>query len=172
VRLARRLAVTSLQDRRLPSSLAPLRLPAPTNGTMASATLIALPRWLGPARPRLDQGPACCWFPLTQAGRDILIGGKTAYDSNNAALMAILAEWQSGDDYATRYNRLEGLQGGGLNGAYDLIWGGTVSDDNAKDRLVGSTTGLDWFFAQLSGVNLDTLVNLNAPSHEHLNNTL
>jgi PKD repeat protein len=103
---------------------------------------------------------------------DILIGGTTTYDNNNAALMAILAEWQSGDDYTTRFNRLEGLQGGGLNGAYDLIWGGTVNDNNAKDRLVGGTTGLDWFFAQLSGINLDTIVNLNKPGHEHVNNTL
>jgi hypothetical protein len=105
-------------------------------------------------------------------GGDILIGGTTSYDGNNAALMAILAEWQSGDSYTTRFNCLEGLQGGGLNGAYHLIWGSTVLDNGARDRLTGSTTGLDWFFAQLSGVNRDSIVNLNMPGHEHVNNTL
>jgi uncharacterized delta-60 repeat protein len=106
------------------------------------------------------------------AAGDILIGGTTSYDNNNAALAAILAEWQSGDDYNTRFNRLEGLQSGGLNGAYDLIWGSTVLDNSASDKLIGSPTGLDWFFAQLSGNNLDKILNLNKPSHEHVNNTL
>jgi hypothetical protein len=74
--------------------------------------------------------------------------------------------------YNTRFNRLEGLQSGGLNGAYDLIWGNTVLDNSASDKLTGSPTGLDWFFAQLSGTNLDKIMNLNKPSHEHVNNTL
>jgi hypothetical protein len=105
-------------------------------------------------------------------GGDILIGGTTLYDYNNAALAAILAEWRSADSYNTRFSRLEGQQSGGLNGAYDLTWGGTVLDNGASDTLTGSTTGLDWCFAQLSGVNLDTIVNLNKPGHEHVNNTL
>jgi hypothetical protein len=100
------------------------------------------------------------------SGGDILIGGTTVYDNNNVALAAILAEWQSGDDYNTRFNRLEGLQSGGLNGAYDLFWGSTVLDNNAKDKLSGSPTGPAWFFAQLAGANLDTILNLNKPGHE------
>jgi parallel beta-helix repeat protein len=100
---------------------------------------------------------------------DILIGGTTIYDSYNDALVAVLAEWQSADSYDTRFSLLQ--SGGGLNGSSTMVWGTTVSDDNAKDTLTGSKTGLDWFFAQLSGTNLDTLKNRNTPGHEHLNNT-
>jgi hypothetical protein len=105
------------------------------------------------------------------AAGDILIGGGTSYDNNNAALVAILAEWQSGDSYKLRFDRLEGLQSGGLNGSYTLNWGGTVLDNNAADTLIGSTTGLDWFFAKLAGRNADTILNRNLPGHEHVNNT-
>jgi hypothetical protein len=105
-------------------------------------------------------------------GGDILIGGTPLYDNHNTARAAILAEWQSGASYNTRFSCLAGLQSGGLNGAYDLIWGNTVLDNGASDTLVGSATGLDWFFAQLSGVNLDTILNLNKPGHEHVDNTL
>jgi hypothetical protein len=103
---------------------------------------------------------------------DILIGGTTSYDTNNAALAALLAEWQSADDYTTRFNRLEGLQSGGLNGSYHLIWGTTVKDNKSPDTLVGSTAGLDWFFAQLSGTSADVIDNLNEPGPEHVDNTL
>jgi hypothetical protein len=99
---------------------------------------------------------------------DLLIGGTTKYDGNNVALMALLAEWQSGDDYQTRFNRIEGKQSGGLNGAYKLVWGSTVLDDNAADTLNGSTAGLDWFFANLIQ---DMLINLHQPGAEHVNNT-
>jgi hypothetical protein len=103
---------------------------------------------------------------------DILIGGTTNYDSNNVALAAILAEWQSTDDSNTRFNRLEGLQSGGRNGSYHLIWGTTVKANNYSDTLVGSTVGLDWFFAQLSGKTADVIDYLNVPGHEHVDNTL
>jgi alpha-L-arabinofuranosidase len=103
---------------------------------------------------------------------DILIGGTAYYDSNNTALAAILAEWQSADDYNTRFNRLEGVQSGGLNGPYHLLWGSTVTANKYSDTLVGSTVGLDWFFAQLSGKTADVIDNLNVPGHEHLDNTL
>jgi uncharacterized delta-60 repeat protein len=100
---------------------------------------------------------------------DILIGGTTSYDTNNAALQSILAEWQSGDDYLTRFNKLEGKQQG-LK--YTLVWGTKVQDDNAADTLNGSTAGLDWFFANLgpSGT-LDTINNLNQPGPEHVDNS-
>jgi alpha-L-arabinofuranosidase len=106
------------------------------------------------------------------AAGDILIGGTTSYDNNNVALAAILAEWQSADDYNTRFNRIEGLQSGGLNGSYDLVWGTTVKDNNHSDTLVGSTIGLDWFFAQLTGKQKDIIQNQNVPGHEHVDNTL
>src|SRR5205807_7202474 len=37
---------------------------------------------------------------------DILIGNKTSYDANAQALLAILAEWQSADDYTTRIGKI------------------------------------------------------------------
>jgi hypothetical protein len=106
------------------------------------------------------------------AAGDILIGGTTNYDSNDTALAAILAEWQSADSYSTRFNRLEGKQSGGLNGPNRLIWGTTVKANNHSDTLVGSTVGLDWFFAQLSGKTADVIENLNVPGHEYVDNGL
>jgi hypothetical protein len=102
------------------------------------------------------------------AAGDILIGGTTSFDANNIALQSILAEWQSGDDYSTRFNRLEGLQSGGLNGSSTLVWGSTVLANSATDTLAGGA-GLDWFFADLAQ---DTVQNPDNPSHEHVNNTL
>src|SRR5262249_5749704 len=39
-------------------------------------------------------------------GDDILIGGTTADDASDAALIAVMAEWASGNDYATRVANL------------------------------------------------------------------
>jgi Ca2+-binding RTX toxin-like protein len=84
------------------------------------------------------------------SGGDILIGGYTTYDQahNEAALMSILAEWQSGDSYATRIADLK--TGGGLNGTNVLVLGTTVKDDGAFNTLTGGAPvipgDLDWFF--------------------------
>jgi hypothetical protein len=43
---------------------------------------------------------------------DLLIGGTTAHDNNIAALLQILAEWTSTDDYATRTDKLRNGTGG------------------------------------------------------------
>src|SRR5207244_11346146 len=54
-------------------------------------------------------------------GDDIVIGNSTDYDSNLAALNALMAEWGRTDaDYTTRVNHLTGGAGGGLNGGYFL----------------------------------------------------
>jgi acrosin len=102
---------------------------------------------------------------------DILIGGTTIFDDNDAALAAILAEWQSSDSYNTRFDRLEGLQSGGLNGSNHLIFGTTVKNDGAADVLNGGA-GFDWYFARLSGGVVDTINGRNKPGHEHVNNTI
>jgi hypothetical protein len=83
------------------------------------------------------------------SGGDILIGGYTVYDQahNEAALMSILAEWQSGKSYVTRVNDLK--FGGGLNGSNVLRLGTTVIDDGGFDSLTGGSHipgALDWFF--------------------------
>jgi len=80
---------------------------------------------------------------------DLLISGYTAFDADQEALYAIMAEWASSRDYAARVVNLRG--GGGLNGAVVLDTEGddrTVFDDEAADQLVGAA-GRDWFFAQL-----------------------
>jgi hypothetical protein len=95
------------------------------------------------------------------SGGDILIGGNTVYDQahNEAALMSILAEWQSANPYATRVSHLKA--GGGLNGSNTLVLGTTVIDDGSADSLTGGSHipgALDWFF---QGVH-DTIHNLEA----------
>ncbi|HZU37018.1 MAG TPA: hypothetical protein VFA18_13950, partial [Gemmataceae bacterium] len=105
------------------------------------------------------------------SGGDILIGDYTTYDSMSTAhqdaLMAILAEWQSADSYATRFHDINTGTGGGLNGKAKLNFGTTVLDDGVADTLTAaaSTQALDWFF-QGAGDSL-----LNKETGEHVNNT-
>ena len=50
------------------------------------------------------------------AKEELLIGGSTAYDTDIAALRAILAEWESSAAVETRVGHLRGTIPGGLNG--------------------------------------------------------
>jgi hypothetical protein len=91
------------------------------------------------------------------SGTDILIGGKTSYDAssltNDLALEAILAEWQSGNLYSTRVSNIK--NGLGLTAGHKLRWGYEVTDNNAVNVLTGLPTPDpsisnqvgDWFFA-------------------------
>ncbi len=74
---------------------------------------------------------------------DILVGGSTIHDQNDAALMAIRAEWASNKPVETRrQNLLDGTgDGAGLNGSYFLDT--AALDDDALDLLVGGS-GQDW----------------------------
>lgn len=97
---------------------------------------------------------------------DILIAGTTAFDSNETALDAIMAEWTSSRDTGTRMANLGGTGSGTrANGNHVLIATGidrTVFDDGACDVLTGSS-GTDWFFANLSGPGLlDRITDLSA----------
>ncbi|HND54849.1 MAG TPA: hypothetical protein PLV92_20695, partial [Pirellulaceae bacterium] len=74
---------------------------------------------------------------------DLLIGGTTAFDSNATALAAVLSEWQSAGDFATRVARLRT----GLPTGQRLRWNDTVFDDLAADTLTGGA-GRDWHFAR------------------------
>jgi endonuclease/exonuclease/phosphatase family metal-dependent hydrolase len=77
-----------------------------------------------------------------EAGDDILIGDTTAYDANRAALLAILAEWNTTQPIGVRISHLQ--NGGGLNDPFHLTKGDTVQDDGARDTLF-SGPGSDWF---------------------------
>jgi hypothetical protein len=84
-------------------------------------------------------------------GEALLIAGTTAFDQNEAALDAILAEWSSGKSRAKRIEHLTGEKSGGKNAAYYLIGAGssrTVFDDAALDR-VSANKAKDWIFANL-----------------------
>ena len=96
---------------------------------------------------------------IGQGGDDLLIGGVTIFDADMNALLAILSEWASEKDYATRVSNLRGTTTEGNNGSYFLRTVGpnaTVFDDDATDELIGSG-GQDWFFAILGGLNGDVL---------------
>jgi len=90
---------------------------------------------------------------------DIVIAGYTSYDHNEAALAAIMAEWTSSNDYATRIAHLRGDLAGGLNGSVFLKSKGpdaTVFDDGVSDTLqVGPRQS--WIFATLDGPSADKL---------------
>jgi len=81
------------------------------------------------------------------------------FDDNGAALAAIMAEWTSSNDYATRIAHLRGDLAGGLNGSVFLRSKGpdaTVFDDGAADTLqVGPRQR--WIFATLDGPSADRL---------------
>jgi hypothetical protein len=85
-------------------------------------------------------------------GGSFLIGGSTRFDADEAALMAVLAEWGSERDPAVRVANLRGTgRGERANGNYFLTMSGpaaTVLDDDARDTLFGGPAA-DWFFAEL-----------------------
>lgn len=90
-------------------------------------------------------------------GDDILIAGTTAFDSNDEALLAIMAEWTSDRDYFSRVANLRGDSSSPdfddrHNDGFFLRMDGenaTVFDDGDHDFLSGAS-GLDWFFANLA----------------------
>ncbi len=88
---------------------------------------------------------------------DILVPGSTDHDATNEALVAIMAEWTSGRDYATRVGNIQDGSGSvDLVNEMFFLNTNTVHDDNDPDRLTGSTED-DWFFAFLTGPKKDQL---------------
>ena len=86
---------------------------------------------------------------LRSEGEDILIGSTTAYDANETAMAALLAEWSSAQSYAQRVAHLSGQTPGGLNGSFVLRTtgaGATVFDDFVRDQI-STKSGQDWVLA-------------------------
>jgi hypothetical protein len=89
------------------------------------------------------------------SGSDILIAGYTDYDTssaaNDAALDAILLEWQSTDSYSSRISKIKAGVG---SGGYKFVWGTTVHDNSTSNANTltggGGASGLNWFFANVS----------------------
>jgi Ca2+-binding RTX toxin-like protein len=102
-----------------------------------------------------------------QNGDDLLIAGFTDYDTNDASLLAILAEWTSTRAYKTRMANLMGTGRGAdfnhrLNGSAFLKVEGrtaTVHDDRATDKLTGGS-GRDWFLYNADGGSKDKVTDL------------
>ena len=92
------------------------------------------------------------------SGDDIVIGGTTDDDSasaaHDAALAAILTEWQSADPYLMRIAKIKAGVGAG---SYKFLFGSTVHDDGNASKLTGGS-GKDWFFKGAS----DTITDLAA----------
>jgi RHS repeat-associated protein len=83
---------------------------------------------------------------LGQSEDDLLIAGRTIFDSNLAALLAIQDEWNSNRSYEQRVLNLSGAGIGPRdNDNYFLLIGKTVEEDDDADKLVGAA-GQDWFF--------------------------
>jgi hypothetical protein len=79
----------------------------------------------------------------------MMIGAKTIYDSNLTALDAILAEWASGNSYATRISNI--LTGSTTGYA---LTSSAVIDDGVANTMTGPTTGaapLNWFIKKNAG---------------------
>jgi Ca2+-binding RTX toxin-like protein len=79
-------------------------------------------------------------------GQEILIGGTTSYDTNSAALAALMKEWASGSDdtFLDRCNQLaSGIPFGKKK--LTLKANSTVLNDKTADVLFGGE-GHDWFF--------------------------
>ena len=106
---------------------------------------------------------------LGTQGQNVEVGGGAACDANEAALAAILAEWSSGDSYATRVGRLNGTMTGGLNGAWvldastvdhastcDYLFGGSGQDAYFA-RQTGSTSARDYIFGQRSSEKITSI---------------
>lgn len=87
-----------------------------------------------------------------RGGDDILVGASTAYDNDDAALNALMAEWSSTSiGYAARVENIR-TGGGSLNGI--KLDSTTVTDDNVRDTLIGRG-GRDFFVADFDGSDRD-----------------
>ena len=80
---------------------------------------------------------------------DLLIAGTTAYDDNDGALHAILAEWTSSRNFARRVANLRNGTGPILSPlGIKLKKGVKVFDDADVDELYGAAE-FDWFLLEL-----------------------
>jgi hypothetical protein len=95
-------------------------------------------------------------------GDDILIGGYTDYDTNAAALDALLGAWESTTQSYTQ--RIAVIQKGvAYSGGTAQLTNKTVHSNGLVDTLTGGY-GQDWFFAAAADIITD--LNLFAPGQK------
>ena len=75
------------------------------------------------------------------SGDDIVIGGRTTYDNNDAALAAIMAEWNSTRSFEQRRDNLAAGINDPALGLIQLVKGTTVLDNatRARDSIFGGS---------------------------------
>lgn len=74
------------------------------------------------------------------AGDDILIGGTTTHDGNEAALLALMAEWTSANSNLDRVNNLKNGTGvAAKNNGTTYLDVATVQNDGVADSLFANT---------------------------------
>jgi uncharacterized repeat protein (TIGR01451 family) len=77
-------------------------------------------------------------------GDDILVAGPTKLDGSLFGLLGLMSEWgDTGTDFVTRVQHLNGSLAGGANGPY-LLNVVSMQKDTAVDQLFGEA-GTDWF---------------------------
>ena len=92
------------------------------------------------------------------SGSTLLIGGTTDFDANRAALQALLNEWSRTDEtYLQRVAHITGASTGVNDGT--TLSATTVHDDGSSDILDGGGSGMDLFFAHLTGSHKDKIFN-------------
>jgi uncharacterized repeat protein (TIGR01451 family) len=74
---------------------------------------------------------------LGGGGDTVMVPGTTDFDANDAALLAIVNEWNSGGDFSARTGNLTSGSGG-QNGGYYLN-AATVHDNGGPDTLIGGS---------------------------------
>jgi hypothetical protein len=84
------------------------------------------------------------------SGEDFLVGGTSVWDTNSAAIDAIMAEWTR-NDLSHRQRLVHIMRGGGLNGSY-VLNPFTVTS-NSKANLMYGYGGRDVFFLDSEDVS-------------------
>jgi glucose/arabinose dehydrogenase len=89
--------------------------------------------------------------PASGAGDDILIGGRTSYDTNKIAIDTLLIAWQSTASYLLRVTQIRNT---GVGSSLYKLNALSVFDDNTLDTLFGGSE-TDWYFAKVLGTQGD-----------------
>lgn len=99
---------------------------------------------------------------IDTGGENIFVAGSTVFDTQDGALLAILAEWSSARPLAARIRNLAGVgtapRANGTTFLKAVGTGTSVIDDGKRDTIQG-TASVDWVFANLRSGVLDLVMN-------------
>jgi uncharacterized repeat protein (TIGR01451 family) len=92
-------------------------------------------------------------YIMGTTGDNIEISGTTSYDANQAALCAIVKEWDSGDSYSVRVQKIT-QTGLNVNGSTVVLNSSTIQQAAAREYLFGGS-GQNLYFANETGSVFD-----------------